>query len=337
MINLISLFNPSLLPPNEKFVMAFSGGVDSTVCLDVLCQNRPDLNIFAYYLDHSIRPDVQVDIDHVTTFCAQRNIPILIDHADIPAIAKAQKQSLEEAGRHVRYERLLAHALHCGATSIVTAHHAGDQTESILMQLLTGASGLRIGINEVADMSKGIRLVRPMLGVTKNDILLYADEHRLMFVDDSTNESLDFVRNKLRNVLLPMIEQMINPRVDKALARFKQHSDDMTGLLDARLDESWPQVVVEGRLRVRRLLIESRFLQTEILKRYLRESCPEYRLTYDRVQELLDFVIADRPPAQYELSGQWVMKRARRQAWIENILPLIREGGSRTARRKGFQ
>jgi len=317
MTQILPHFNAALLPPNEKLVIAFSGGVDSTVCLDVLCKARPDLNIFAYYLDHGIRPDVQADIDHVTSFCEQRNIPILIDHADIPAIAKAQKQSLEEAGRHVRYERLLANAIKCGASSIVTAHHAGDQTESILMQLLTGASGLRIGIADVSDIAKGIRLIRPMLGVTKNDILLYADAHQLMFVDDSTNESLDFVRNKLRNILLPMIEQMINPRVDKALARFKQHSDELTQLLDARLDETWPQVMVEGRLRVRRLLLETRFVQTEILKRYLRESCPEYRLTYDRVQDLLDFVIADRPPAQYELLGQWIMKRARRQAWIE--------------------
>jgi tRNA(Ile)-lysidine synthase len=275
------------------------------------------LKIFAYYLDHGIRPDTQHDIAYVTRFCSDRHIPIMIDRADIPAIARVQKQSLEEAGRHVRYERLIAHAKRCEATCIVTAHHAGDQTESILMQLLTGSSGLRLGIHEQTEVANGVLLFRPMLSVMKNDILLYADAESLMFVDDSSNASLDFTRNKLRQVILPMIEQMINPRVDKALARLKQHSDEMTLFLDGRLNECEAEIVVEDRIRVRRLLLESRFVQTEVLKRYLYEKCPAYRLTYDRLQELLDFIIADRPPGEYDLTGKWVMKRERRQAWIE--------------------
>jgi tRNA(Ile)-lysidine synthase len=320
MMDTLVNFNTSLIPPDSSIVMAFSGGVDSTVCLDRLMKTRPDLTVYSYYLDHGIRQDTHADIAHVTQFCSERSIPVLIDHADIPALARHKKQSLEEAGRHVRYERLIAYANARMATIVVTAHHAGDQTESILMQLLTGTSGLRIGIHEKTEIAEGLMLVRPMLNVLKTDILIYADDHQLMFVDDSSNACLDFKRNKLRQVILPMIEQMINPRVDKALARLKQHSDDMTELLESRLDECWPHAIVDGRIRVRRLLIESRFIQTEIIKRFIRDFCPDYRLTYDRVQELLDFIIADRPPAEYELAGNWVMKRARRQAWIEERL-----------------
>jgi len=248
--NLDSVF--SHLAAYRKIFVAYSGGVDSHVLLDLLVRFRDmrstditsvtskddmPLEIFAIHINHDIHPDADQWAAHCQQICAALKVKCLVEKISVNTrLAKSNKESLEAVARKLRHQALgevitgyVANAIvtdehtndvdhnfdHC-KVALVTAHHADDQAETLLLQLLRGAGpkGLAaMGCTaqfKVAGWSPAklgyVELLRPLLSYSREMILQYAIDHRLKWIEDSSNLNLTFGRNYLRHQVMPPLK-----------------------------------------------------------------------------------------------------------------------------------
>ena len=188
----------------KRILVATSGGVDSMVLLHFLLSVREseNLDIAAIHFEHGIRgEESKADADFVKECCEKKNIPLFMGASDAPKYAKEHKLSLEAAARILRYEFFYKILKDNGYDKIATAHHADDQAETVLLNLLRG-SGIK-GLGAMRPERENI--IRPFLIVEKAEILEYAIKNNISFREDSTNNSLEYARNRIRHELLPLL------------------------------------------------------------------------------------------------------------------------------------
>lgn len=212
--------NRALLRTGERLCVAVSGGADSTALLLAMHQNAAALGIglSAAHLHHGIRGDeAEADLAFLRELCARLDVPLAVEHADVPAAAKADRETMEEAARNARlafFDTLLASGQ---ATSIATAHTQDDQAETVMMKLIRGAwtEGLG-GIAPVLERANG-RMVRPLLGARRVDVIAFLQAHHQTWREDSTNALPQHTRNRVRATLMPLLAGF-NPSIDATLA-----------------------------------------------------------------------------------------------------------------------
>ena len=209
----------------SSVIVAFSGGPDSTALLHSLNALKDDLGLElrAAHLDHGLRPGAsEADAAFAREFAASLGIPIAVERADTRAVRAAYSLSIEEAARRVRYEFLSRVAAKYGAKCIALGHTLDDQAETVLMNVIRGAGldGLS-AMREVSHREIGgrrVTLFRPMLSVSRAEVLAYCAENGLNPRLDESNLSTEFTRNRVRLELIPRLEEY-NPAIRDALAR----------------------------------------------------------------------------------------------------------------------
>lgn len=187
-----------------RILVGFSGGADSTALLDRLSR-LPGYSVAAVHVNHGIRGEEAIrDREFCRGFCRDRGIPFFCLDADVPAMRR-QGESLETAARRVRYGYFAAVMGEQDYPLLAVAHNADDNLETVLFRLCRG-TGLRglCGIPPVRAFGSGY-LVRPLLGVSREEILRYLGERELSYVTDSTNEETDAARNRLRLTVIPAL------------------------------------------------------------------------------------------------------------------------------------
>ncbi len=203
--------------PERPLLVALSGGADSVALLDVLVTLAPrrGFRVVAAHLDHGLRPQSADDARFCAELCARLGVPIRIGHADVRARLERERRGMEDAARRERYSFLRRIRDEEGARAIVTGHNRDDQAETLLLRLLRGSG--RAGLAAMRPRSRGI--VRPLLDVSRAEILAYLEERGLSWCEDTTNADRTPMRNRVRHELLPYLESRFNPRVKEALAR----------------------------------------------------------------------------------------------------------------------
>lgn len=251
-----------MLPPGNV-VVGVSGGADSVALLHILLRLQDDLNIrvHAAHLNHRIRgEDAEADQAFVARLAQEWRVPLTVGSVDVPALAQERHLALEEAARQARYTFLLRAARRLGAQTVAVAHHADDQAETVLMHFLRGAglAGLR-GILPISDLTRlrmgapeellrgdPVLLVRPLLEITKADILTYCQANRLEFRFDRSNLDQTYFRNRLRHELLPILETY-NPNIRQVLRRTAIVAADDYAFLAHELQKAWDKAsIAEG-------------------------------------------------------------------------------------------
>jgi len=253
-----------LLDRGQTVVVGVSGGADSLCLLHLLRDLAADgeITIIAAHLHHGIRgPEADSDAAHVEALCEQWGVPHLNGHADVPALAQERGLSTEEAARQARYAFLAETARAQGADSVAVAHNADDQVETILMHLLRG-SGLDglCGMRPDAWIEEPtrppgqprIRLIRPLLSTPRGEIEAYNQAHGIQARFDRSNLDTSYHRNRLRQELIPYLEGY-NPNLRRTLLRMGAALSADRDLLDALLDQTWPQVTIQATSDVVRL------------------------------------------------------------------------------------
>lgn len=188
-----------MLPRGVFVLAAVSGGADSLSLLHWL--HARGVRVAAGHLNHMLRgAAADADEAFVREFCASREIPFYAERVDVAALAASEGLSVEEAGRKARYAFLERTADEIGANRIATAHHADDNAETLLFQLLRGA---RSGLGGIAPV-RG-RYIRPFLDLTRAQIEAYAKENRLTYRVDETNGDDAYARNYIRHEILPRL------------------------------------------------------------------------------------------------------------------------------------
>lgn len=195
----------------RTIVLAVSGGADSMALADFMLTNFPEYQYTIAHLNHGLRQDAGDDEALVKSFANVHQVPFCCAHADIAAIASARKQGIEETGREERYRFFRE----IGADLILTAHHKNDTVETVLFHLIRG-SGLK-GVTGIAPKENGIG--RPLLCVSKEELIAYCNLNDIVYAEDSTNSDTAYTRNKIRHELLPLMATL-NPDVVDAIYRF---------------------------------------------------------------------------------------------------------------------
>ncbi len=228
MLHLIKTILP-YLKSSQRFLVAYSGGLDSHVLLHSLAALFPQQTherLYAIHINHGWNPKAEEWGDHCQKICQQLNIPCQIIKIDAQA---KNGESAEAYAREARYAAF-AKALSPG-DYLLTAHHQDDQAETLLLQLLRGA-----GVKGLASMpvigpfARGHHL-RPLLEFSRAQLEAYAERHQLQWIEDESNMDLRFDRNYIRQQLMPVIKQRW-PAANKTIARAAEHCAQASELLD---------------------------------------------------------------------------------------------------------
>ncbi|OWA33198.1 tRNA lysidine(34) synthetase TilS [Saccharibacillus sp. O16] len=205
----------------DRMIVAVSGGPDSMALLHLLhrlSQEQP-LHLVCAHVNHGLRPGESAAEAELVHEAAERlGIPFELGELDVNGHKEAQGMGTEAAARELRYRFLTEVARRHQASSIALAHHADDQAETVLLHLLrgSGSAGLS-GMRRVREQG-GVRLVRPLLRFSKEDLIAFCEQEALAYAIDSSNTQTDYTRNRLRLETLPELESY-NGRLVEALNR----------------------------------------------------------------------------------------------------------------------
>ncbi len=208
-----------MLENSDTVLVGLSGGPDSVALLHCLAALRADwsLRLVTAHINHQLRGDTAVEeAAFVEKLSSTLEIPCRVLSKDVKAYATGHRLSLQEAAREVRYAFYDEVAAESGAQKIALGHHANDNAESILINLLrgTGPKGLA-GIPPV----RGGRIIRPLIDLEKKDILQFLAQHGLEYVLDDSNRDPKYLRNRIRLELLPFLENRFDAKVVSPLTR----------------------------------------------------------------------------------------------------------------------
>ncbi len=213
----------------DRIVVAVSGGADSTALLDALARWKKNEPLFAAHLNHLLRgAESDADETFVREITRQLKVPVFIAQENVAACATHEKKNLEATARRLRYEFLQRTAEQCQANVIVTAHTHDDQVETLVMRLLRGTSAAGLhGIHTQIPLPNSVRLIRPLLEITRAEVIEHCERYQLNFRHDSSNDSEEFTRNRIRQKVLPLL-QTFNPDFGATLIRtaFQLSEDD---------------------------------------------------------------------------------------------------------------
>src|SRR5262249_24516743 len=195
-----------------SIITAVSGGADSVALLDALArfQRREGApaSIIVAHLNHQLRGEESDEDEAFVRDLADRlNLSVFTQRIAVAERAKEEKQNLEAVARRFGYESLLSVVAAGGAKICLNCRTRDDQAETILMRLIrcSGAQGLR-GVHQVVALSDDVKLIRPMLGIKRAEVIAHCELYELAFRSDSSNFLADFTRNRVRLELLPMLE-----------------------------------------------------------------------------------------------------------------------------------
>lgn len=308
--------------PGTHLLIGLSGGVDSVVLLHLLKQlsSQRGFTLTAAHLDHSIRPESGEDARFVNELCQEWGVSLTTERCDVPGLAKDKKLSLEMAAREARREFLLRTAEKKGADFIVLAHHRDDQAETFLIRLLRGS-----GLSGLAGMPpRREKWLRPLLGVSRQQVLQYAQEQSLRWVEDLSNQDLRYLRNRVRHQLLPQLREY-NPRLEERLdllCRQQQVEEDFWSKL---IEQALPGLVLsrDDGLRLSRPGLLQ--LHPALRMRILRETIGSLRGDLQGVAEthlaaVEQLLNGEQSQASLDLPGIWVARRYE-QLWLRLSAP----------------
>ncbi len=235
---LVSQLNQFLsrhLKPNQRVLLALSGGLDSSVLLHLLAGAKLTIpyELHAMHVHHGLSQSADAWADFCTEQCKLLNVPIEVVRVQLD---RNSKQGIEAAARQLRYEALFDFKLNEIAPDfIVTAHHQDDQAETLLLQLFRGA-GVK-GLASMATIDESRRLMRPLLDVSRQTLLAYAEQHNIPWCDDESNDNTEYERNFVRHEVMPVLATR-HPSVKSLLARTASHLAEANDLLDtlAKID-----------------------------------------------------------------------------------------------------
>ncbi len=299
----------------EKIVVAVSGGADSAALLDALARLRERKGlpgaIIVAHLNHQLRgAESDEDETFVRELADQLNLPACVERIAVADHARSEKKNLEATARRLRYDFLRRVAEEREAKFVFTAHTLDDQAETALMRLLrgSGAEGLR-GIHRIVVFSEKLKLARPMLAVTRAEVIEHCEHFKLTFRRDSSNLSMDFTRNRIRHELLPTLETF-NPRIQESLARASELIADDEDFLGTFADKLLAESRAGARLNVKPLQEAHPAIVRRVLRQWLRgELGTLLRTNAAHIAAIENLITRSQSGRFIQLPGFWRVER----------------------------
>ena len=240
-----------LIEKEDKLVIGVSGGPDSMALLHILLtlqekEQIPSCTLLVAHVNHMLRKEAEEETAYVEEFCRLHEIPCFVKRAKVEELAQKAKMGTEEMGRNIRYQFFEEVREKEKAQKIVTAHHANDNAETVLMNILrgSGTAGLK-GIEPIRKNEKNVVFVRPLLNCTKEEIYEYCKEKKLQPKIDKSNQENVYNRNKVRNILIPFLEKEWNPNIVATLNRLSELARQENQYIERQTQKAYEDMVLE--------------------------------------------------------------------------------------------
>ncbi len=243
-------------PTGQHLLLALSGGPDSTALVFVIraLAVRWKARLSAAHFDHALRPDSAGEAARVADMCAGLDLPLETGRIEVRAWAEARGKGLEEAARILRYKFLEQARAAAGADMILTGHHLNDLAEDVLLRLLRGTGWP--GLSGMEALDRGRCLLRPLLLTPRNRLTALLADHAISWLDDPSNLDPSLRRNRLRQAVIPVLEEE-NPSFLSSVAQLWRQG---------RVDKAYWKELVEaaaaGTAAGQAWLLQDSFLRT---------------------------------------------------------------------------
>lgn len=284
----------ALIQSGDKIVMGVSGGADSVALLLLLnsLSEKFSLSLYVVHINHCLRPEAEDEAAYVEKLCADWNIPFYLRKVDIKALSQDLKIGTEDAGRKARYEAFEDVLREVGADKIAVAHNCNDRAETMLFNLArgTGIKGL------ISIPPKRDNIVRPLLFATRQEIEEFLNREGVRFCTDASNLTDDYARNRIRNNILPMLEESIN---GGATLHMYETAEQLSQLYDFAVkscDNAYRDACVEETetkvsLDARKILTMDEYLQSMLIKQAIDTLVPGNRdITHVHLRDVLSLL-----------------------------------------------
>lgn len=237
----------SLIEKGDRLLLGVSGGPDSLTMLDLFNRTKDEFNLklVIFHLNHCFRSEAKKEARYVEKICEKKNLPVVVKSFDVSSYAEKKGLTPEEAAREVRFSKMKKILLERSLQRVCLGHNRDDVVETVLFNLFRGC-GLR-GLKgiEPKTVVKGIKLIHPLLFFTRQQIESYCELKNLNPVSDPTNNQSIYTRNQIRNEILPLIEEKINPQVKKAVFRTSELVREVDNYLSVQVSEEKDDVIIE--------------------------------------------------------------------------------------------
>lgn len=283
----------NMLSIGDHVLVGLSGGPDSVCLLQVLniFKNLYKLKISAAYIDHGLRPDdVPKEIEFCRKLCDSLNISFYTQSIEVKDFAKKEKISIQEAARILRYAALDQISININANKIAVAHNIDDQAETVIMRLLRGAGPA--GLSGIPPVRK--KIIRPLIEIERTEIEKFLTEKNISYILDPSNESLKYLRNKIRKTLMPIIKT-ISPQATKIISRTADILREENDYINITVTKTLMRLISRKTDKTVELFCNPmEILNIVILRRALRfavDSVKDLRwLTFDHIEDIIKLI-----------------------------------------------
>ena len=277
---------------NDTIIIGLSGGPDSMALLNILNKYNPNLKIVCAHVHHNLRKESDSEKIFVEEYCKNNNY--IFEFLKIEEY-KNNKFSEEEA-RRIRYDFFESLVYKYKAKYLFTAHHGDDLIETILMRLTRGSTMKGYsGISLITKKDK-YEIVRPLLFLTKDEVMNYIEENHIPYVVDNSNSSLKYTRNRYRANILPILKQE-NNIVHQKFLKYSRMIEEYDTFVINYVNKIYDKVVINKKININLLLSEDKLIQRNILEKYIYSIYGDDIVCWDDVKTNILFnMISDSKP-----------------------------------------
>lgn len=279
-----------MLNKGDSIVIGVSGGADSMALFDVLYELKDEmsLELFVVHINHGLRKEAFEEAEYVKSICEQRNIPFYLKEVNVSKLAKEWSLGTEEAGRKVRYDFFNEIMEKTGSNKIAVAHNKNDRAETMLFNLVrgTGLKGL------VSIEPKRGPIIRPLLDTERKTIEEYLNSKKEKYYTDKTNLENEYTRNKIRNLVIPLLSAEINEAAALHIGECAKGLGELYEYVAKEVEKAFFEVatVEKGRVTFNKELFQKKdnYICKQLIKRAIDELVPNNKdITHVHIESVM--------------------------------------------------
>ena len=248
---------------DDRVVLACSYGPDSMCLLDIL--RNLNINVIVAHVNHKLREESDKEYIDLKKYCDDNNL--IFEGTEIKEYPKGNIEALARDFRYNFFDKIVSKY---NAKYLFTAHHGDDLVETILMRLLRGSSFKGYAGFNISTKMNGYVLCRPLIYVTKNEIMNYVNDNNIPYAIDKSNFDTNFTRNKIRNEVLPILKE-INPKIHEKFMKFSYTIGEYNHYIENEVDNLYSELYLNNRLDINEFELLPYFIKKCLLRKILLE------------------------------------------------------------------
>ncbi len=306
-----------------KIVVGVSGGCDSIVLLDILANLSLDnkYTLFIAHFDHSLRKESPQDLEFVKEMAFKYNIKFFSKKENVKEYAMKRSFSVEEAARNLRYEFFEEIAEEVDANFVALAHNANDSTETFFINLLRGSglSGLS-GIPIKRSLNQNVNVIRPIMNLSRKQVEEYASKRGLKWIEDQSNKQNIYLRNKIRNELLPYMQELFDRDIVQSVNKASKLINSADVFIYHKVKKYVQEVILEKKtsyveIDLVKLFLYDDFVKAEIIGLILKNNFNFNNLSQNIVKGILSLYNSE-PGASFAINDMLTVYKDRDTIFI---------------------